>query len=341
MTDDRGVHLLVGDEIRAGLEGREAEIIDAVARAYAVHGGGDTGLPHSTFLRFPDDPVNRIIALPAYLGDGFGLAGVKWIASFPGNLERGMARASAVLVLNSCATGRPWAILEGSVVSAKRTAASAALAARVLHGAGRLDAVGVIGTGLIADEVLRFLDAALPPAPRLLLHDLDSGRARRFGERIRARRPDVEVELAAGAAAVLAACPLVVFATTAGTPYVDDLSTCPPGATLLHVSLRDLAPAAVLGCDNVVDDVDHVLRAGTSLHLAEQRTGGRGFIRCSLPEVLRGEAPPRRSADGVVVFSPFGLGILDLAVGELAVRRVTEAGGGRLVDRFLPADGEA
>ena len=117
--------------------------------------------------------------------------------------------------------------------------------------------------------------------------------------------------------------------------------TCPPGATLLHVSLRDLAPAAVLGCDNVVDDVDHVLRAGTSLHLAEQRTGGRGFIRCSLPEVLRGEAPPRRSADGVVVFSPFGLGILDLAVGELAVRRVTEAGGGRLVDRFLPADGEA
>ena len=134
---------------------------------------------------------------------------------------------------------------------------------------------------------------------------------------------------------------MVVFATTAGTPYVDDLSTCPPGATLLHVSLRDLAPAAVLGCDNVVDDVDHVLRAGTSLHLAEQRTGGRGFIRCSLPEVLRGEAPPRRSADGVVVFSPFGLGILDLAVGELAVRRVTEAGGGRLVERFLPADGEA
>jgi len=334
------VRLVGGDEIRRALEGRELEVVDVVERAYLSHGAGSSSLPHSTFLSFPDDRSNRIIALPAFLGDGFGLAGVKWIASFPGNVARGMARASAVLVLNSCDTGRPFAVLEGSVVSAQRTAASAALAARVLYGERRPERVGVVGTGLIAATVLRFLAAVLPDAERFLLLDLDRDRAAGFGRRLGRRQPSAEVELAASVDEVLASSDLIVFTTTAVTPWVEDLSGCRPGALILHLSLRDLAPSPLLRCDNVVDDVDHVLRAGTSLHLAEQQTGRRDFIRCTLPQILLGQAPAQQG-DSVTVFSPFGLGILDLAVGDLAVRRVTELGGGRCFDDFLPTDPES
>jgi len=65
---------LNSDDVRVLLDGREQEILAVAAAAYKAHGRGDSSLPHSLFLRFPADERNRIIALPAYLGDGFGLA---------------------------------------------------------------------------------------------------------------------------------------------------------------------------------------------------------------------------------------------------------------------------
>jgi ornithine cyclodeaminase len=330
--------VLKGHEIEELLAGREAEIVGVVSRAYVAHGEGKSSLPHSTFLRFPGDDVNRIIALPAFLGDGFGVAGMKWISSFPGNVRRDMARASAVMVLNDCDTGRPYAFLEGSLISARRTAASAALGARELLEGKTPERVGLIGTGLINFEIARFV-RALTGAGRFLLHDLDAERAERFLGRL-TEAFGVEAEVAGGLDEVLAACPLTAFATTAVRPYVEDLSTCAPRSVILHVSLRDLAPEVVLGCDNVVDDADHVCRAGTSLHLAEQATGHRDFIRCTLADVLSGRAPARVAGDAVTVFSSFGLGVLDVALGTFVVDAARSAGAGVSIDSFFPVTGE-
>src|SRR5436853_4574952 len=145
---------IVFDIIRA----HRADCIDIVQNAYLAHAHGQSVNPDSYFLRFPEKPDCRIIALPAYLGDGFHVAGLKWIASYPGNIQRGFPRASAVLVLNSYETGYPFAVLESSIISAARTAASAALAAYWPNGRSRrVEALGIVGTGFTARYVYDFL----------------------------------------------------------------------------------------------------------------------------------------------------------------------------------------
>jgi ornithine cyclodeaminase len=329
--------VLKGEEVLSLLEGRELEIMNVARSAYETHGRGESSLPHSLFLRFPDNQKNRIIALPAYLNHEGGIAGIKWVSSFPDNLEKGLDRASAVVLLNSTQTGRPEVLIEGSAISAKRTAASAALAAKYLRDGEQVSSVGIIGCGLINFEITRFLKALYQELENLIVFDLDAARAGQFKKKWQSLHGETEVEIADTASTVLRRTSLVSFATTAIEPHIDDLSMCAPGSTILHISLRDLTPEVILACDNVVDDIDHVCRAQTSIHLAEQLVGHRDFIRCPLSDVLNGTAPDKRAAESVTVFSPFGMGILDIALAKYVADLGRQQGMGVNVGSFLPA----
>src|SRR4029450_2968617 len=121
--------VIPGAQAQRALRGQEKEIVELVEATYRLHGAGDSVNPPSYFLRFPDRPSSRIIALPASIGGPTPVDGLKWISSFPENVAAGIPRASAGLVLNDHDTGDPFACLEASIISATRTAASAALAA--------------------------------------------------------------------------------------------------------------------------------------------------------------------------------------------------------------------
>jgi ornithine cyclodeaminase len=328
--------VLTNADVQRALRGRDAEVIEAVRAAYLVHEAGDTVLPHSSFLRFPDRGADRIIALPAYLGGSRPLAGIKWIASFPANVAAGRERASAAMLLNSLDTGEPLALLEASVVSARRTAASAALAARLLSGEHHPDAVALVGCGIINAEILRFLRVVHPQLSTVALYDLDPARARRFAERVSAQHADLRAVVADSLEDAVSGRRLVSVATTATTPYLDTAIT-DPGSLVLHVSLRDVLPRCVLDAVNVVDDPDHVCRAGTSLDLAERLAGGRGFINATIGALATHGAGQLPDPQRTTLFSPFGLGILDLAVAALVHQWALDGGHGLRVADFLPA----
>lgn len=336
---NQDILILKAQEVRSILAGRELEIIERVRDAYESHTHGESSLPHSVFLRFPDNGRNRIIGLPAYLGGQTNACGVKWVSSFPLNIEQGLDRASAVIVLNSVETGRPEAVLEGSIISAKRTAASAAVAAQYLHRARQTNKAGFVGCGLINFEIARFLLAVFPNLKELFIYDLDPARANRFKEMCERTFEEINVERSANINSLFRSCSLVSFATTASTPHVTQAELS-PDHTILHISLRDLSPEIILSCDNVVDDVDHVLRAQTSVHLAEQLAGHRDFIRCTLGEIINGVAASR-TGNSAAVFSPFGLGILDVALAHTVRDIGLRQGKGTVIESFLPGSWEA
>lgn len=321
--------------MQESLGGNIEEILRIVEDAYRQHGSGQTVNPPSYFLRFPDKPDARIIALPAALSRGeSAVDGLKWISSYPRNIESGLPRASAVLILNDPSNGYPYACLEASVISAVRTAASAALAARVLtRGRRRPLRAGFIGTGLIARYVHAYLSGSGWEFTDVAVHDLRPEYAAGFVEYLKDTASGVGVAVHNRAEDVIRSSDLVVFATTAAEPHVSDPSWFDHHPVVLHISLRDLSPEVIAASFNVVDDVEHCLKADTSVHLLEQRVNNRGFIAGTLYDVMSGglDVP----ADRTVVFSPFGLGVLDLAVGDHVYRRTLAEGRLMTIDGFF------
>jgi N-[(2S)-2-amino-2-carboxyethyl]-L-glutamate dehydrogenase len=301
---------VVYDIIRADL----GQIVDLVAAAYRSHAAGQTVNPASLFLRFPDRPNARIIALPAHLGSPTPISGLKWIASYPDNVQDGKPRASAVMLLNDAATGYPFACLESSIISAARTAASAALAALALtEKRADVGRIAFVGAGIIARYIADFLIGTGWTPREVCVYDLVPTYAARLADHLAAEGWP-QATLVASADAAIRDSDLIVFATTAPRPHIHDLNLFRHAPLVLHISLRDLAPEILLEADNIVDDIDHCLTAETSPHLAERLAGNRRFITGTLADVLDGRVKPDRQR--ATIFSPFGLGILDLAVGR-------------------------
>jgi 2,3-diaminopropionate biosynthesis protein SbnB len=320
-----------GAVVRAIIAESREVIADVVKETYFMHDDGTATNPDSYFLRFAHRPNARIIALPAYLGGEVTTAGIKWIGSFPDNIEHNLQRASAVLLLNDGRSGYPYACLEASRISSARTAASAVIAAEALHGGRVAGGITIVGAGVIARTIVEFFRAGGWRVDRFSVYDTVPGYTELLADFIDANGYQAERHTDLDAAC--ATSEIVVFATTAAEPHVTRLDAFWPDQTVLNISLRDIGPEIIAAAHNVVDAVDHCLKANTSPHLAAQTLGHHDFIDGTLAQLLRGEitltaAKPR-------IFSPFGLGVLDLAVGRYVYRTAIERGQTHAIPDFF------
>lgn len=151
------------DMIAAGVTDMAA-CVDAMVEAFRLIGAGDYRLAgthnnsHGAWLMFPDDPPfpgmpkngpdRRFMAMPAYLGGGFNLTGVKWYGSNAENKTKGLPRSILLFVLNDTDTGAPKAIMSANLLSAVRTGAVPGVGARFFAPADA-GVLGIVGPGVM------------------------------------------------------------------------------------------------------------------------------------------------------------------------------------------------
>jgi ornithine cyclodeaminase len=181
-----------------------------------------------------------------------------------------------------------------------------------------------VGTGFIARYVYDFLVDTGWTFEEVRLHDRSPVESEKFRTTVCRLKRHRTVTVVPDVAQLVRACDLIVFTTVTSAPHIADAALFEHNPLVLHISLRDLAPEILLGSQNVVDDVEHVMKANTSPHLAEQQTGNRSFVTGTLAEIMTGRRSVDRSRP--IIFSPFGMGILDLAVGKWVYEQAVAAG---------------
>jgi len=298
-------------------------LIDIIGNTYESFYRKESINPDTYSLKFSDKPSARINALPAYVGKPVDLAGIKWVSSFPSNVENNKQRAAATIILNSYETGYPLAVLDGTLISASRTAASAALSARSLRPTKKSEHLFLYGAGIINRLTVEFLLGDGWDIKNITVLDFSeeaqhsfiqyfSGLDINFLTEEPKEKPDV-----------------LIFATSALEPWYD--KPIDKDQIVLHISLRDIKPERLLPVDNIVDDVDHALKANTSLHLLEQQLGSRAFSINDYSAILH----RKNQEDKGAVVAAFGMGILDVAFGAYIMDEAESSGDINVIDGLL------
>lgn len=294
----------------------------------ALHHRGETIAPMKAVIHWSDDldtdeKLGRIMAMPAYVGGHIGITGMKWIPSVPANPARGLPRGIGLVLLSDPETGLPWAFMDGTVVSAMRTGAVSGIAARELAREGAA-VLGLLGAGVQARTQLLALERTLPALEEIRIYDPDREKAERLAG---ASGDGPSRRVVASAEEAVCGCDVVVPVTMAPEPFIP-AAWLEPGAVAISVSSLDFDIDTVPAADLLVaDDVEHEVAHAPRLFARAEAAGilDREAV-VSLGAIVAGDHPGRGSDDDLVVVSPIGLAIEDVAWAAHVFRRAEELG---------------
>lgn len=153
------------------------EIIQALEKMFVEKGSGRTEMPPKPGIHPQKDAF--IHAMPAFI-QSMGAVGMKWVSGFPENQRRGLPYISGLLILNDPETGIPISVMDATWITAKRTGAATALAAKYLA-RKNCSTVGIIACGVQGRSNLEAL-AALFRVRKVRAFDIHPEVSREFAD---------------------------------------------------------------------------------------------------------------------------------------------------------------
>ena len=300
-------------------------IIDLLEQAFREKGAGQVEMPPKPGIHTQPDAF--IHAMPAFI-PALHSAGIKWVGGYPGNQARGLPYISGLLILNDDQTGIPYAVMDCTWITAYRTGAASALAAKYL---ARPDSrtVGILACGVQGRTNLLAL-AALFPIQRVYAYDIVPEVQQRYVAEM-ADATGIEVIGVDEPKKAVLNCDLVV---TSGPILKHPEPTIErgwlqPGAFGSAVDFDSYwQPAALAQVDKI----------STDDHAQFQYYRSQGYFQqtpapyADLGEIVTGRRPGRESADERTLAINLGLALDDMAVAPEIYRRAVE----RDIGAWLP-----
>jgi ornithine cyclodeaminase/alanine dehydrogenase-like protein (mu-crystallin family) len=297
-----------------------AEIIEAVEAAFREKGEGRVEIPPKTGLHSMSDAF--INAMPAYIPAKNSI-GVKWVSAYPQNRARGLPYISGLLILNDPETGIPTCVMDCAWITAKRTAAASAVAAKYLARPNS-QSLGVLGAGVQGFSHLEAIKT-LFPIRRVVVYDVVPAQAKRYAERAAELWSDLEIAEVSNPKAAVAGLDIVV---TAGPVLKKPHATIKPGwmtpgafATAVdYDSYWD--PAAMAEVSKFVTDDLRQLEYHKTVGYFQNIPP----VYAELGELVTGRKPGRENDSEITMAVNLGLAICDMATAPLVYRKAVEKG---------------
>ena len=302
------VLLLSADDLRRVLTPEVC--LEALAAAYRALGDDPDSEPKT--LGFKADDGSFHIKAGVYPGSRHIFA-AKLNANFPGNPKRGLPTIQGLVALVDGKKGIPLAVMDSGELTAIRTAAANALAAR--YGA-RADSrvVTIVGAGMQAGYVLDAFAAVLP-LEKIFVYDKDPEKAAAFAKKFNTGKLTVEPCSEIGAGTKVS--DVIITCTTSGSPVLLK-EHVRPGTFIAALGAdsaakQELDPELFKGAGVLVDDLEKCALEAELHHALEAGVITKSGVRADLAALASGKAKGRESDDEIVIFDSLGTGLQDVA----------------------------
>jgi alanine dehydrogenase len=308
------------------------ELIAALEDAHRQYATGNAVMP--VRLVVPLAQIQgRITSMPGFLNEDRAL-GMKVVTYFQENPKQGLPAILATIMLFSAETGKMIAAMDGSYITAIRTACASAMATKALANP-RTSVLAILGAGVQARAHI----AALTHVRKLEKIKIYSPSGTSAIALKKELEPQVKVtiEVAKSAVEAVRETDLVVTVTTAKEPILKQ-EWLKPGVHINAVGShrpdsRELDGAILARAKVVVDSREAILsECGDILLALKEGSISENAIHAEIGEVLAGTKPGRQSTDEITLYKSVGIAIQDVATANLVYRKATERGIGTNVE---------
>jgi alanine dehydrogenase len=300
--------------------------LKCVERAFLLQAKGEAIMPPKLYLELPQFNGD-FRAMPTYID---GMAGVKWVSVYPGNVDKKIRTVVATILLTDCHTGYPIAMMDGTYITNMRTGASGGIAVKYL---ARKDSsiIGVVGAGAQAKTQLMAIKLVMPKIDIIKVYDINADAGAKFAAEMSKM---LNLNIVTVDSIQKAVDADVVVTTTPSRKPVIMAKWIKPGTHINAIGAdaqgkQELESSIMTKAKIVIDDYAQASHSGEINVPLSEGVIKQTNIHGTLGQVVAGMKKGRENDKEITIFDSTGLAIQDIACAKIVYEKAK--GNGKVI----------